>query len=402
MAKQRYRPYRSRRQKSRNTRFFLLALLVILVGVVFLIRSAKKDGPDPLADNSGMSLFDPVEVDAGTYAPPDAEFIEPEPVETGFIDPKPVAAEPVAKMADEGIKAKPAKANGSQTQAKDPEPAADEAIVSGAGDARADAGTADVKIEGSTSATAAGLIREALVDIDVGRLIAARDKLNETLAGQLSTDVRIGVKKQLEALSKKWLFSKEPYPGDILTDTYKVQPGDRLSDIGYQFKVPHEILMKINNISDARQLQAGQVLKVANGPFHVVIHRPTFTLDLYLQNTYVKSYRVGLGIGGKETPTGRWRVKKGGKLVKPTWTDDETGRTYNGDDPDYPLGSRWIAIDGLEGNAKGRTGFAIHGTKDPDSIGTLSSRGCIRLFNGNVIELYDMLAPGFSEVVVRD
>jgi lipoprotein-anchoring transpeptidase ErfK/SrfK len=123
---------------------------------------------------------------------------------------------------------------------------------------------------------------------------------------------------------------------------------------------------------------------------------------VYLQNTYIKSYRVGLGMGGKETPTGRWRVKKGGKLIKPTWTHPETGRRYNGDDPDYPLGSRWIAIEGLDENTKNRTGFAIHGTKDPDSIGTLSSRGCIRLFNGNVIELYDMLVPGFSEVIVRD
>ncbi|MCK5174961.1 MAG: L,D-transpeptidase family protein [Planctomycetes bacterium] len=402
MARQRYRPYRSRRQKSRNTRFFLLALLVILVGVVFLIRTAKKDGSDPLADESGMSLFDPVEVDAGQYEPPVAEFIEPEPAKPKFIKPKPVAAKPVTKAADEEIKAKPAKADASQTQTERTEPATDDAVVSDAGDTRADAPAADIEVGDSTSMVAAGLIREALVDIDVGRLISARDKLNDTLAKQLSADVRIGVKKQLEALSRKWLFSKQPYPGDILTGTYKVQPGDRLSDIGYQFKVPHEILMKINNISDARQLQAGQVLKVANGPFHVVIHRPTFTLDVYLQNTYIKSYRVGLGMGGKETPTGRWRVKKGGKLIKPTWTDKETGRTYDGDDPDYPLGSRWIAIEGLDDNIKNKSGFAIHGTKDPESIGTLSSRGCIRLFNGNAIELYDMLVPDYSEVVVRD
>ena len=69
---------------------------------------------------------------------------------------------------------------------------------------------------------------------------------------------------------------------------------------------------------------------------------------------------------------------------------------------DDPLGSRWIALDGLEGNAKGRTGFAIHGTKEPESIGTRSSRGCIRLLNGEAIEVYNLLVPVLSEVRVID
>ena len=89
-------------------------------------------------------------------------------------------------------------------------------------------------------------------------------------------------------------------------------------------------------------------------------------------------------------------------MIKPTWTDPDTGKTYLGSDPDYPLGSRWIALDGIEGDAKGRTGFALHGTKEPETIGTQSSRGCIRLFNGDVIEVYDLMEPGQTGVIVMD
>jgi len=66
------------------------------------------------------------------------------------------------------------------------------------------------------------------------------------------------------------------------------------------------------------------------------------------------------------------------------------------------LGARWIGLEGLEGEAKGRTGFAIHGTKNPEEIGKAVSRGCIRLYNEDVVLVYDLLMPGVSQVLVSD
>jgi L,D-transpeptidase ErfK/SrfK len=160
--------------------------------------------------------------------------------------------------------------------------------------------------------------------------------------------------------------------------------------------------MRINNISSDKALQAGQTIKVVHGPFHAVIYRSSFTMDLYLQNMYVKSYKVGLGKEGHETPPGLWRAKRGGKLVKPTWTDPETGKVYHADDPDYPLGSGWIALEGTDSRTRGIEGIAIHGTNDESTIGTKSSRGCIRLFNGELKEVYDIFEPGYSELRVVD
>ncbi len=111
---------------------------------------------------------------------------------------------------------------------------------------------------------------------------------------------------------------------------------------------------------------------------------------------------MGLGKPGRETPTGLWRVKSGGKHISPIWTDPDTHKVYSPGDPDYPLGSRWIELEGIKGDAKGQTSFGIHGTKEPDTIGTAGSRGCIRLHNGDAILLYNLLAPIHSLVRVED
>ena len=231
------------------------------------------------------------------------------------------------------------------------------------------------------------------------RIIDARDKLNEMLSMSMTGQQLAFVKGQLSELSEKWLFSRTTFPRDKLCSYYKVEPGDQFRIIGRKFKVPYEILMQINNISKPTALRAGETIKVIHGPFHVRIYRSTFTMDLYLQNTFVKSFPVGLGQPGMETPTGLWHVKPGGKLIKPTWTD-HTGKTYKPGDPDYPLGSRWIGLEGIKGNAKGRTGFAIHGTNDPNQINTAGSRGCIRLHNGDAILIYNLLVPSYSLVEV--
>jgi LysM repeat protein len=254
-------------------------------------------------------------------------------------------------------------------------------------------------------------------DSDVGRLIAeatellnerpirvleARDKFNEALRISMSAQQRTFVKNQLSQLADKWLFNRMVLPGDELCENYRVEPGEQLRIIGEQHKVPYEILMQINNIRRAENLQAGQSIKVINGPFHAKVYRSTFTMDLYLQNTFVQSFPVGLGKPGMETPTGLWRVKPGGKLEKPIWTDPITGKTYHPEDPDYPLGSRWIALEGLTGAAKGRDGFAIHGTHEPEQLGTAGSQGCIRMENGEAILVYNLLVPVFSTVEVVD
>jgi len=258
----------------------------------------------------------------------------------------------------------------------------------------------DVNIKVDSSAVK--LLSEAIACINANppRILDARTRLNEALLKPLTPKQMGFAKQQLTLLANTWLFSRVVLSGDRYCDNYRIQAGDNLEAIGRQFNVPYEILMQINNISNARSIRAGQVIKVINGPFNAVVYRSKFVLDLYLQQMFIKSFRVGLGKPGMETPTGLWRAAIGGKLIKPAWTDPVSGKTHRPEDPDYPLGSRWIGLEGLEGAAVGRTGFAIHGTKDPEQIGTARSQGCIRMYNGEVRLIYNLLMPGSSLVKV--
>ena len=349
MARYRYKPYRKKRIRTGNKRFFILAIVVI-IAIFFILNKCRNSDED--------IPFIPEDIE------PKVETIEaPEPLPLPKPDPEP---EP------------------------EPEPSETESPIKTA-----------PPVDG-TDSQARTLIEEALSDITAGQIISARDKLIRAMPMNLSSSMLTTVKAQLAGLSDRWLFSRDPYAGDSLTAVYEVQSGDLLSTIAKKHNVPYEILMKINGIKDARKLRAGGKIKVINGPFHAIVYRSTFTMDLYLGNkTYIKTYRVGLGQPGKDTPTGKWRVKRDGKLIEPPWPNPEGGLIYPGN-PEYPLGSRWIGMDGIDGQAKGRIGFGVHGTKDPDSIGKRSSLGCIRLYNGEVKEFYDLIMPGISEIRVVD
>ena len=241
-----------------------------------------------------------------------------------------------------------------------------------------------------------------LMDVKPSQVIEVRDGLNQMLSSTDGDKEVVFAKKQLSQLADKWLFGRDVLQGDKLCGNYKVKPGDRLKVIGDNCKVPYQFIMKINHIADAGRLRAGETIKIVNGPFHAKVNRSTFTVDVFLQDTFVRSFPVCLGQPGMETPIGVWVVKKGGKLIRPFWTDPATGRMYEADDPDYPLGARWIGLVGIEGAAKGRDGFAIHGTKNPQQLGMALSRGCVRMLDEDIIAVYDLLMPGVSKVDVTD
>lgn len=398
--KNKYKPYATRKQqKSRRMRNVALLLIVSIVAIVVFNKNydgkaaateQTADQTTPLKDvlpstaSNAPSEPKPIVIlnpaIASAKAAPEPQ---PRPEPVAAFTPQGPSESPSTPVVVANVEAEKAVVPPAPVQAETPPAVPDD-------------------VTDASSPEAKDQIDEALRLRDAGKTIAARELLGDTLNLQLSPTLRSGVKLQLAKLADTWLWSRDVLVGDKLTESYTVQRGDLLQNIAQKYKVPYEILMQINGISRPELLRAGQNIKVINGPFNAVVYKNSFVMDLYLQNKYVKTYRVGLGRKEYETPNGRWRVEAGGKLIKPTWTDPDTGRTYVGDDPDYPLGSRWIALEGLDGEAKGRTGFAIHGTKEPESIGTRSSRGCIRLFNGDAIEVYNLLYGGISEVLVKD
>jgi hypothetical protein len=267
-------------------------------------------------------------------------------------------------------------------------------------------------IEDSTLAVAStpepldrGLLDRAAELVAADRLVEARAVLNDRLlAGGLTRADEDQLKSRLAEIAEVLTFGVRPFEDDNLQMTFEVPPGGRLARLARGYRVPWQAIARINQVNP-RSIRAGQRLKTPLGPFHGVVDKDRFTFDLYLGapggagSTYLKTFRVGLG-EDSSTPTGTWRVRPGGKLENPTWTNPRTGEVVAGDDPENPLGERWIALDGIEGDATGRPSYGIHGTIEPDTIGTNASMGCIRLLDEDVEKLYDLLEPGASLVRV--
>ena len=89
-------------------------------------------------------------------------------------------------------------------------------------------------------------------------------------------------------------------------------------------------------------------------------------------------------------------------MRNPEWTDPRTGEYYHPDAPDNPLGEHWIGLEGQSGPARGQTSYGIHGTIEPKSIGSDMSRGCVRMHNRDVAEVFDMLVVRASRVTIQD
>ena len=65
---------------------------------------------------------------------------------------------------------------------------------------------------------------------------------------------------------------------------------------------------------------------------------------------------------------------------------------------DNPLGARALYL--YRGNQD--TDFRLHGTIEPETIGTKVSSGCIRLFNHDIIDLYNRVPVGTPVIVLQE
>lgn len=240
--------------------------------------------------------------------------------------------------------------------------------------------------------------------------VAARSVLNQALRdGSLGEDQRSQIRARLTEINQQLIFSATVVPGDPLTGTYEIAGGDRLSTLPGKLglAVDWRLLQRINGIADPNKIRLGQKLKIVRGPFNAVVHKDAYRLDLFAGPpederdwVYVRSFQVGLG-EGDSTPTGAFVVKRDSKLVDPNWVNPRTGERFDHTDPKNPIGERWIGLEGLGADAS-KTGYGIHGTIDPDSIGQQRSMGCVRMRDDDVEMVYELLVEGISRVRIAD
>ncbi|MUG67646.1 hypothetical protein CHH75_01805 [Paenibacillus sp. 7541] len=111
----------------------------------------------------------------------------------------------------------------------------------------------------------------------------------------------------------------------------------------------------------------------------IIAEDPEYTIDIYpshhklvvsKQGKIIKTYRVAVGNPSTPTPVGEYLITYKGKNWGPSY------------------GPRWLGLNVPWGH------YGIHGTNKPYSIGQHRSHGCIRMYNHEVIELFDLVPIG--------
>lgn len=127
-------------------------------------------------------------------------------------------------------------------------------------------------------------------------------------------------------------------------------------------------------------------------PVSLVVDLSDRRVYVYQDEQVKTSFRIAVGRAGWETPTGRYEVIS--MVEHPTWQHPFTGEIVppgNGN----PLGVRWI---GFWTDGKNTIGF--HGTPNEETVGRAASHGCIRMYNDDVINLFEMVQVGTPVIVV--
>lgn len=240
-----------------------------------------------------------------------------------------------------------------------------------------------------------------------GDLLAARAELNDALlSGQLSAADADAARQSISEINQTVIFSPQKFNDDPFAATYAVQSGERLSTIAAKNGVTWEFLSRVNGI-EPRRLRSGTTIKIVKGPFSAIVYKGLFRMDVYLGSPgesgamFVRSMPVGLG-KDSSTPTGTWQVKSGDKIRHPKYYSPRGEGVIDADDPKNPLAGYWIGLQGLDGQAVGKTSYGIHGTIDPNSIGKMESMGCIRMRAEDIALVFDLLVEGKSKVIVKD
>ena len=130
-------------------------------------------------------------------------------------------------------------------------------------------------------------------------------------------------------------------------------------------------------------------------PGTIIVH--TSERFLYVVQPGGRALRYGIGVGRQGF---QWQglLKISRKEEWPDWTPPEEMierqpylPRWMAGGPGNPLGARALYL--------GNTVYRIHGTNQPQTIGSAVSSGCFRLVNPDVVDLYDRIPVGTKVVV---
>lgn len=225
-----------------------------------------------------------------------------------------------------------------------------------------------------------------------------RARYQELIKSHPDSAAAAKARERLNEVHRQLIFT-DPNPNEF-KQIYEVQRGDVLLKIANQNTTTVYIIEMMNNIRATALRPRQNILVPTWGRVYVLVDKSDYQLRIFTEedNRFLLQYPVGIG-------KMEWRTKQGeyivtNKTIHPPWPDPDTGKILKHDDPDYPLGERWLGLS-PPNQPTVRTGLGIHGTNQPETIGTSSSAGCVRLRNEDVIEAFAIIREK-SRVLIQE
>lgn len=115
-----------------------------------------------------------------------------------------------------------------------------------------------------------------------------------------------------------------------------------------------------------------------NKGWHIHVNLDELVLYVFYNGEFQKSYPISGGAPWSPSPTGNWKI-----ISKDTWGEG--------------FGGAWLGFNVPWGQ------YGIHGTSEPWFIGrSNASKGCIRMANKDVNELFRLVPHGTTVTIVHD
>ncbi|MCM3616469.1 L,D-transpeptidase family protein [Sutcliffiella horikoshii] len=159
-----------------------------------------------------------------------------------------------------------------------------------------------------------------------------------------------------------------------------VKPGETLNLIAMDYRKTLAEILAANRISNPNIIVPGQRIIIPGIPDAETI---PYTIEISIANkrlvlkdkgVVIKTYPIAVGRMLYNTPIGDFII---------------VNRQPN---PGGPFGVMWLSLSKLS--------YGIHGTNDPSSIGKAVSKGCVRMYNRDVLEL-SSIVPNGTRVFIR-
>ncbi|MHC4841238.1 MAG: L,D-transpeptidase family protein [Planctomycetota bacterium] len=215
--------------------------------------------------------------------------------------------------------------------------------------------------------------------LEENRLREARAFLTKALNNEQTPEDEAETLELLTQINEKLFMSTEG-EGDL--EVYTVKRGDTLGKIANKFNTTWEMIQRLNGLKNTN-IRVDQKLKILGGKFELIVRKDRNIMDLLINGHFIQRYEVGLGIDDC-TPIGIFTVKN--RIPKPADGSYAYGHAK------HRLGKYWL---GLKSNA-GHKGYGIHGCpkSEEELIGTQCSKGCVRMRDAEIEEIYEIIPVG--------